>query len=683
MTDNTGHGYYYLFLSYGYYNANGGYNMRVFRSENPDGPYIDENGNSAIYTSDIYPEAVSNAYGTVGQRLMSNYQWDENSTVYKAQGHNSAFQDSDGNLYLIYHTKFDDDYGFHEVRVHQMFLNEDGWLTVAPYEYSGEEISETGYDASTLTGKYQFLFHRLDQSFVNEVSAEVETPVSITLLEDGTVTGDATGTWTYRDNTPYMTITIDGVTYKGEFLVQADESASQTQRMTFTATANNTCVWGSKVDAYDAVLAGVDITNTDSALTYNAGTSSFENGDVYIAGTSLLSDVSYTITSKSSNLVLERNGDNVQQWERNGWNGQEWRIVDLGNGYCKIVNMQDEALAISVENGSTADGANICLTTYTGNDAQQWKIIDENGYYGIVSKSSGDTAGLDVYGWSTEFGGNIDQWSYWSGDCQLWSITPVYPAVPNTTYLIRSENSGLFLGNDNGNIIQSSEQTPINAVQNNDGTYALYLDNLALTVENNNADDGNNISLSAYTGSDAQKFYLYPTPDGSYAILSLCSNRVSCLDVYEISLNVGANICQWSYWGGVGQKWVLIPTEEVALNPVEETTTTEEITTTTTEETTTTVEETTTELTTMPTETTTETTPLTPTLLGDVTLDNVIDLGDVVLLARHLATLTTLSPQQECNADCYDKNGTLDFNDLSALIDLQLHIIDSLPVIDA
>ena len=33
--------YYYLFLSFGGLAADGGYNIRVCRSENPDGPYVE------------------------------------------------------------------------------------------------------------------------------------------------------------------------------------------------------------------------------------------------------------------------------------------------------------------------------------------------------------------------------------------------------------------------------------------------------------------------------------------------------------------------------------------------------------------------------------------------------------------------------------------------------------------
>ena len=43
--------HYYLFMSYGGLEPNGGYEMRVFRSSRPDGPYKDMNGTDAIFTS--------------------------------------------------------------------------------------------------------------------------------------------------------------------------------------------------------------------------------------------------------------------------------------------------------------------------------------------------------------------------------------------------------------------------------------------------------------------------------------------------------------------------------------------------------------------------------------------------------------------------------------------------------
>ena len=254
----TGKGYYYLFVSYGYFNSNGGYNMRIFRSESPDGPYYDQNGNSPIF-----PNGGDNIGGNTGERLMSNYQWSCNAKPYKAQGHNSALMDSDGKLFVVYHTKFDDNYGAHEVRVHQLIMNENGWITAAPYEYSGETLSAKGHSMDAVAGEYEFIIHTLNQKFVNEKSADVEKPKSVTLNRDGTVSGDVSGSWSMHGGTPYMSVVIGNTTYKGAFLVQEDESAAGTVRMTFTATGNNTCIWSSKKTAYNKAFGIEDFAVID------------------------------------------------------------------------------------------------------------------------------------------------------------------------------------------------------------------------------------------------------------------------------------------------------------------------------------------------------------------------------------------------------------------------------------
>ncbi len=555
-------GYYYMFVSYGYFNSNGGYNMRIFRSENPDGPYVDQNGNSAIY-----PRGGDNIGGNIGERLMSNYQWSCNDRPFKAQGHNSALVDDDGKIYVIYHTKFDDAYGFHEVRVHQMFINRDGWLTAAPYEYTGETISEVGHTAEAVTGDYEFIFHTLNQAFVNETSADIERPKNIKLNADGTVTGDITGTWSMEDDTPYMTLSFEGVNYRGEFLVQADESNAQTVKMTFTATGNNTCVWGSKKTAYDPGEDAVDLTNYNSKLVYNPDTASGTNGIKNIGDTDLLSGVSYKLTNKHSGKVLDlengntADGSNIQQWSALGGSPQEWRIIAEDNGYCRIVSMADESKCMSVQKNSAEDGLNVELQAYTGADNQLWKLVQDGGYYGIVSKCSGDKAGLDVYDWSIDDGGNINQWEYWGGDCQMWSITPARPKVNSGSYTLRNVNSSKWIAAESsGNVIQSDNADVWNITENSDGTYSLLNSSgKALTVEKGDATDGNNISVSDSNSSEAQKFTIRCTKDGSYVLLTAASNNESCVDVFNISTESGANICQWDYWGGDGQRFVIEP----------------------------------------------------------------------------------------------------------------------------
>ncbi len=381
-------GYYYLFVSYGFFNSNGGYNMRIFRSENPQGPYTDQNGGSAIF-----PRGGDNIGGNTGERLMSNYQWACNDRPFKAQGHNSALMDADGKLYVVYHTKFDDNFGAHEVRVHQLIMNEDGWITAAPYEYSGETLAESGHAAAAVTGEYDFIFHTLNQRFENEKSADVEKPKTISLNADGTVSGAVTGTWMMRSGSPYMSISFGGVTYKGAFLVQADESAAMTQRMTFTATGNNTCIWGSKKKAYDRAADIIDLTP-------------LENG-------------AYTVQNINSNLYLHTNPAQSADQDRAA---QVWTFTQTGDGWYTVRNAAGKALTVA--GGAAENGTDIILADETGDDSQKFRIVQEGDAYALLTAASGCKGCVDVFDISKEAGANICQWEYWGGDGQKFRIVP-------------------------------------------------------------------------------------------------------------------------------------------------------------------------------------------------------------------------------------------------------------------
>jgi len=608
-------GYYYLFLSYGYFNNKGGYNMRIFRSTSPSGPYYDQNSNSPIFS-----KGTDNIAGNIGERLMSNYQWSCNDRPNTAQGHNSALMDDDGKLFVIYHNKFDDNYGFHEVRVHQMILNEDGWPTATSYEYSGETLSANGHTTEAIVGDYELIWHNPNQAFVNEVSADVEKPINITLNANGTVTGDISATWQItKAGTPYMSFTWGGVTYKGAFIVQADEADTPVTRMTFTATGINICIWGSKKTAYDITEDLVDRTSDSSLLVYQAADSAYSTASATAGGTALLSGVSYFITSRHSGLALDlagggtADGTNIQQWNLTGGKHQEWRLHDAGNGDVCIVSMADENIAITVNDGNAE------IAQYTGADNQLFRLIEKRGSYGIVSKASGYASGLDVFGWSTESGGNIAEYEYWGGDCQLWNFTAVCPTVNDGKYTIRNVNSNLFLSAaGSGSIVQAAEAQVWTLTSLGDEIYSICdASGAAMTVADGSSADGQDIALAANTGgSQAQTFRLYPNEDGSYTLLTAASLGKSCADVYGISLDAGANICQWSFWGGSGQKFIIEP---VAAETVPDDST---------------------------------------GVIGDVDCNGLVELADAVLFARALAGVdgAQLSAQGVLNSDC-DRSG--------------------------
>lgn len=238
--------HYYLFVSYGGLVANGGYSMRVFRSDNITGPYVDESGDYARFPLNgaTGSAGTGDINGTVGMRLMSYYKWNTMDVAQVAQGHNSVFVDEDGKAFVVYHTRTNDGTEGHYVKTHQLFVNEDGWLVAAPYRYSGETLNKNGYSASKVAGTYEVLMHRQN---VNYQALEYVSPVEITLNSDGTVSGEYTGTWTLTENSPYITVVLNGKTYKGVVVRQIIEGIDEdTMCFTLVGTEDEMAVWGSK-----------------------------------------------------------------------------------------------------------------------------------------------------------------------------------------------------------------------------------------------------------------------------------------------------------------------------------------------------------------------------------------------------------------------------------------------------
>ncbi len=234
--------YYYLYVTYGWLGVDGGYHIRLYRSKTIDGTYTDAAGNSATYSS------MSINQGNYGIKLFGNYDFSTLKTDgYKSGGHNSAFIDTDGQRYLVYHTRFNSGTEYHEVRIHQQFMNEDNWPVTAVYEYLGSSISKNGYTLADMAGTYEFVIHGKDAATENVGMLSTKT---VTLNNDGTISGAYSGTWAYTNGTYYCQMKINGVTYKGVFFKQKDESAQQKEVMTFTLIGNdNQAVWGTKTVA--------------------------------------------------------------------------------------------------------------------------------------------------------------------------------------------------------------------------------------------------------------------------------------------------------------------------------------------------------------------------------------------------------------------------------------------------
>lgn len=234
--------YYYMYLSFGGLDATGGYNMRVVRSKKPDGPYYDAEGHNMIDVKGkdgtFFDDKSIEPYGV---KLMGSYSFttqNEKGTGYVSPGHNSAYYDEKtGRSYLIFHTRFPDRGEEHEVRVHQLFMNKDGWPIAAPYRYAGEKLEKV--KQKDVTGKYQIIQHGKD------ISADIKKTINIQLNKNHTISGEMTGTWE-KTGKNEAEITLDGVKYDGVFVRQWD-SVREKNVMTFSVlNGNGEAVWGNE-----------------------------------------------------------------------------------------------------------------------------------------------------------------------------------------------------------------------------------------------------------------------------------------------------------------------------------------------------------------------------------------------------------------------------------------------------
>lgn len=238
--------YYYLWTSVGNLQYYGGYNMRVVRAQNPEGPYYDTKGNEA--TKDLQKYEL-------GLRVMDNYRFSFMDSAYVSQGGNSATDDGNGKTFIQFHTRTSTSDSF-TTRIHQTFVNEAGWLVTAPFEYNGETIAES-YAQAEVAGDYEFIYHR--DAFAKTTISNMDTIQSerLTLNADGTVTGAYAGSWTLDGHN--VTIQINDKVYKGVVLEQYEQTAEREKVMVFTAVgSDNRSIWGSKMHKTDDAAVKYD-----------------------------------------------------------------------------------------------------------------------------------------------------------------------------------------------------------------------------------------------------------------------------------------------------------------------------------------------------------------------------------------------------------------------------------------
>ena len=289
----------------------------------------------------------------------------------------------------------------------------------------------------------------------------------------------------------------------------------------------------------------------------------------------------YNIVSKRDSLYLDayqsssENGTNIQVYEQSGGNGQEFKLEKVENpktveeGTYKIVLATAPTQSITVEDGNTADGANVHIWEYTDSLQQQFNLVyDGQGYYEIIPLNSGKR--LDVVGYGNE--ANVDQWTNNGGnDNQKWAIRKSEAG----NYNIVSKRDSLYLDayqskTENGTNIQVYEQSGGNGqefklekIENKsekileDGVYKIAPQantNIVIEASASNTDNDGRVQIWQDFDVAAQRFKIEYI-NGYYRISFEHSGK--CLTVKNRNISSGEEVVQYEWNEGDNQKWTI------------------------------------------------------------------------------------------------------------------------------
>jgi len=262
--------YYYLFLSFGGLGQADGYNVRIFRSRNPYGPYEDAvrpaNTNPLITRNLVNNASHNMHFAQYGVKIFGGYHFQhltgENARPgastfgrdgFLSTGHNSALYDAEtGKYFLVHHTRTVAGGEGHQVRVHEMFVNEDGWLAAAPFRYDGGAVR--AFVPQQLARDWKIINHDRD------VNRTAKLSQNYVFHENGTISGAGTGTWALLPDHKTAHITLDGTLYKGRFLRSWDEYHSVWVYAFTALSADGIALWGATRGVATVLSPGTSLT---------------------------------------------------------------------------------------------------------------------------------------------------------------------------------------------------------------------------------------------------------------------------------------------------------------------------------------------------------------------------------------------------------------------------------------
>ena len=231
---NKEQGMYYLFLAYDWLSTK--YNVRVARSTNPDGPFLDFNGINVNNSIDSWP------------MIIAPYKF-ENHNGWQGVSHPSVFMGDNNQYYIAHQGRPSVSPAYMDLHVRELYWMNNGWPVASPERYAA--TSNTDVQNSEIAGTYEQIvlgYNVVPGYEAEQTNADLQVSCRTVLDASGTINGDVNNTWSY--SAPFLTLSWAGGVFKDVLYVKKGRDWENKVSSTVLLSGMNqfgTVIWGKKV----------------------------------------------------------------------------------------------------------------------------------------------------------------------------------------------------------------------------------------------------------------------------------------------------------------------------------------------------------------------------------------------------------------------------------------------------
>ena len=233
---------YFLFVSYDPLMTT--YNVRVGRSDKPEGPFVDYFGKELKDTTNNFPIL------TAPYRFAKHPGW-------AGTAHCGVLESDEGEYFMVHQSRLSPHNLMMDLHVRQMFFTEEGWPVVSPERYTGSKPRK--FSEADLVGEWEILRvqeplyeRRLEAGQILWGEGELENeewnrsrPVS---FKEGGILEDGTESWNFSEGKQTLALTLDGEVLKELIVFAGHDWENEMETVLFTGLdACGRSVWGKRI----------------------------------------------------------------------------------------------------------------------------------------------------------------------------------------------------------------------------------------------------------------------------------------------------------------------------------------------------------------------------------------------------------------------------------------------------